>query len=62
MDPFEIAYLCVRLGRTDQAIEYLHRAYEQRSPELSSLNALPTLQPLHGDPRFQALLVKLGLE
>jgi hypothetical protein len=36
-------------------------AYEGRAAYLLYLGVNPTFRPLHGDPRFQALLTRIGL-
>jgi hypothetical protein len=50
------------LGQTDEAIEWLNKAYESRSSELTILKVLPGIEDLREDPRFHSLLRKLGLE
>jgi serine/threonine-protein kinase len=60
--PFDIAYQFARLGRADETIEWLNRAYDHRSSELTAINVHPELRSLRADPRFHVLLRKLGLE
>ena len=48
-------------GEKDLAFASLDRAYEQRDPDLVYLKPTYLLTPLHGDPRWGALLVKMGL-
>ena len=56
-----VASLCSRLGKTDKALHYLEKAYEERSPAMFCLPAHPTWDAMRHEPRFQTLLVKLGL-
>jgi tetratricopeptide (TPR) repeat protein len=49
------------LGEKDRAFQQLERAYEHREPGLMFLKVAPWLDPLRSDPRYAALLEKLGL-
>jgi TolB-like protein len=60
-----VAYLCFALGDQDQGFAYLDRAYEARDQgvnrmELAYMNATWPEDARH-DPRFAALLRKIGL-
>jgi serine/threonine-protein kinase len=59
---FDIAYQLVRLGRNDEALQWLERAYEERSSEMSQLGRDSSLAPLRQDPRFTELLQKMKLQ
>jgi tetratricopeptide (TPR) repeat protein len=48
-------------GDKDKAFEWLARAYEQRDSGLNGIAYDPLLASLQNDPRYRALLVKLGL-
>jgi TolB-like protein/tetratricopeptide (TPR) repeat protein len=48
-------------GNVDQAFEWLERAYMQRNAGLCQLRIQPLLRNLHGDPRWQRFLKKMGL-
>ncbi len=48
-------------GEADLAMAHLERAYEKRDPDLVYLMPSYFLKPLHGDPRWKALLTKMGL-
>ncbi len=48
-------------GEFDEAFACLERAYENRDPDLAYLKPDWFLRPLHGDPRWAALLRKVGL-
>jgi len=58
---FEIASIYAFRNQTDEAFEWLDRAYAQRDPSMMSTKVQPLLNSLHNDPRFAALLKKLNL-
>jgi TolB-like protein/DNA-binding winged helix-turn-helix (wHTH) protein len=58
---FEIATIYAFRNQTDEAFEWLDRAYAQRDPSMMSTKVEPLLKNLHNDPRFAALLKKLNL-
>jgi TolB-like protein/DNA-binding winged helix-turn-helix (wHTH) protein len=58
---FEIATIYAFRNQTDEAFEWLDRAYAQRDPSMMSTKVEPLLKSLHNDPRFAALLKKLNL-
>jgi tetratricopeptide (TPR) repeat protein len=58
---FEIATIYAFRNQTDEAFEWLDRAYAQRDPSMMSTKVQPLLNSLHKDPRFAALLKKLNL-
>ncbi len=55
------ALLFTALDIKDRAFQQLHRAYEIRDPGLLFLKVAPWLDPLRSDPRYGALVEKLGL-
>ena len=48
-------------GDRNQAFELLEKAFEQKSPEVNFIGAMPVYDKLHDDPRFDALLERVGL-
>jgi tetratricopeptide (TPR) repeat protein len=48
-------------GEADAAFGWLERAYQKRDPDLVYLKPTYFLSRLHGDPRWAALLEKIGL-
>jgi len=58
---FEIATIYAFRNQTDEAFEWLDRAYAQRDPSLIGTRVEPLLKSLHNDPRFAAFLKKLNL-
>jgi serine/threonine protein kinase len=64
VSPYTIASIYVGLGEKGQALEWLQKAYEDRSVWLIHLHLKvdPRLDSLRPDPRLKALLKKMGLE
>jgi len=60
--PYNIAIIHVGLGEKDRAFEWLEKACQDHSDELIYLKVEPMFDPLRSDPRFEALLKKIGLE
>jgi serine/threonine-protein kinase len=56
---YQIAEAFAFRGESDQAFEWLNRAYAQRDPGLAEMRAEPLLRKLHADPRWQNLMEKL---
>ena len=50
------------LGDYDQAFVWFERAYQEQSNILQFLKVHPLFDPVRGDPRFQDLLHRVGLE
>jgi serine/threonine protein kinase len=62
-----LARIYASLGERDRALELLEKAYEEREFLLLMINAaprdfLPACESLLADPRFKALMKKIGLE
>jgi tetratricopeptide (TPR) repeat protein len=60
--PHFIAVIYAGMGDKDKAFEWLERAYDEGDPRLYPVKVIPRLRSLHSDPRFTALLEKMGLE
>lgn len=58
----ETAAVYAKLGAKEEAFSVLNRAYEQHNMWLMTLKVDPRVDNLHSDPRFQALLTRVGLE
>jgi TolB-like protein/Tfp pilus assembly protein PilF/tRNA A-37 threonylcarbamoyl transferase component Bud32 len=58
---FSMARIHAALGEADQAIEWLQRACEEREPGVIWLKVDPTVDNLRTDPRFDDLLMHMGL-
>jgi adenylate cyclase len=50
------------MSEVDKAIEWLEKAYEERDPIFSLVKSVPSHDYMHTNPRFKALLKKMGLE
>ena len=61
VSPAEIALIYVGLGEVDTALDWLDRACEGRASDLVYCKVDPRLEQLQSDPRFSALLSRLGL-
>ena len=59
---FQIAEIQAGLGMKQEALTNLEVAFTQRSEDLGWLKFLPAFDSLRAEPRFQALLKRVGLE
>ncbi len=57
---YDIAIIYVGLGEKDQALDWLEKAVQERSPWLIHLSVDPRFDPLRSDPRFTALVRRIG--
>jgi serine/threonine protein kinase/Tfp pilus assembly protein PilF len=60
--PWSMAAIYTALGEKDQAFAWLEKAFEERFGVLASLKADPVFESLRSDPRYAALLRRMGLE
>jgi serine/threonine-protein kinase len=60
VSPYHQALVYLGLGENSQAIDWLEKAYEKRSPWVIWLKVEPMFDPLRSDPRFQALYQKMN--
>jgi serine/threonine protein kinase/Tfp pilus assembly protein PilF len=58
----QVAQVRAVRGEADAAFDWLERAYEARDPGIALAKTSTSLQGLHGDPRWAALLRRIGLE
>lgn len=58
---YDLAYLCVALGKNEAAFEWLQKAFEEHEPTLVNLNVDPKLVPIRSDPRFKDLVRRMRL-
>jgi len=58
-----IAFIYTGLGEKDTAFDWLQRAYEEKDPILIAIKLYHEIYiaPIRSDPRFNTLLIKLGL-
>ena len=59
--PFRLAYVHLGLGETDVAFDWLEKSLEARDWQLGMLKVEPAFDGLRSDPRFGALLERVGL-
>lgn len=59
--PYNLALICAALGETDQALAWLDRAANARDESVPLLKVDPRVDSLRADPRFAALLRRVGL-
>jgi adenylate cyclase len=60
--PFCTAVVYLGLGDKQRALDGLEKAYEVRSALLTSIKVDRIYDPLRTEPRFIALLKKIGLD
>jgi len=56
---FQVAELLAELGRKDEAIAALESAWDNRDSGLTTVLIDPLLDPLRGDPRFEAIVKRI---
>lgn len=61
VSPYSIALVYVGLDDRDQAFHWLDKAYEERSVRLINIAVHPRFLALRSDPRFAALVRRIGL-
>jgi tetratricopeptide (TPR) repeat protein len=59
--PYDIAIAYAGLGDNDEAFKWLEKALQTRSGAFNEVNADPIFDRLRPDPRFAALLRRMGL-
>jgi hypothetical protein len=60
--PYYMALLCFSLGKNDLGFQWLGKSYEERDGWLMNLEVDFMLDDVRDDPRFSALLKKIGLQ
>ena len=61
VDPADIGYNYAALGDKDQAFAWLDKGYAEKSNEIVWIKIVPDVDVLRSDPRYAALLKKMGL-
>ena len=56
---YEIARLYARLGKKEEALKWLEKAYEEHSSGMVFMKSEPVFDILRSDPRFQSLLRRM---
>ncbi len=57
----DIAAVYAALDEPDVALDWLEKAFEERSPRMVELGLDPVFDPLRSDPRFAELVRRMGL-
>jgi len=60
--PFVFVDLYFAVEENNQGFEWLEKAYKKRDPQLTWLKVNPFYDPVRSDPRFGAMLKKMGLD
>jgi serine/threonine protein kinase/Tfp pilus assembly protein PilF len=61
VSPYHFAYLHTGLGEHNRAMDYLEQAYAARAGAVYGIKGSFLFTPLHGHPRFTALLRRMNL-
>ena len=61
VSPFYVASVYVGLNENEKALDWLDKAYDDRSNGIVFLKVDPQLDPLRSNPRFRTLLQRLAL-
>jgi TolB-like protein/DNA-binding winged helix-turn-helix (wHTH) protein/Tfp pilus assembly protein PilF len=61
VSPVHLAEVALGAGEREEAIQYLEQAFQQRDAQLVHLQHDPDLDSLHSDPRYWAIVKKMGM-
>jgi eukaryotic-like serine/threonine-protein kinase len=61
VSPYSIALVYAGLDQKDEAFRWLDKAYDERTVRLINIAVHPRFASLHSDPRFAALVQRIGL-
>ena len=61
LPPYVVSTFLVRLGKNDEAIKWLEKAYEERDFRMIMISVSFEFDPLRSDPRFRDLVRRVGL-
>ncbi|MCH8963282.1 MAG: hypothetical protein IH820_18700 [Bacteroidetes bacterium] len=59
---WNLALTYTGLGEREQALDWLEQAYKEHASQFIVLKVTPAFDTLRSEPRFQALLEKVGLD
>ena len=62
VSPFYVAIVYAGLGENDQALDWIEKAYQDRSNAIVFAKVDPQLDTLRSTPRFQSLLYRLAFQ
>ena len=58
----QIAWVYAGLGDEDKALAWIERGINERNPQIEFLKVMPMWDNLRSDPRFAAMLKRIGLD
>ena len=61
VSPFDLAHAAARAGHKEETLRYLEQSCEEHVPWLVFIGNQPDLDLIRSEPRFQAIIRKLGL-
>lgn len=61
VSPYHMAYVYTGLGEADRAMDFLERAFAERSGSIYGIKGSFLFASLRSHPRFRALLAKMNL-
>ena len=61
VDPIDVAATYAEAGEADAALSWIERALADRRPGVLHMKFLPDFDPIRNDPRFDALLKRIGM-
>ncbi len=61
VSPITLADAFAVLGRKEETIRYLEKSCQEREPHVVFLQSDPIFDFLHSDPRYRAIVNKMGL-
>jgi TolB-like protein/DNA-binding winged helix-turn-helix (wHTH) protein len=61
VSPLELSDIYACLKQKEEALHYLEQSYEERAPWLVRIQSNPDYDFLHSEPRYQAIVKKMGL-
>lgn len=62
VSPYYLAEIHTGLGEKEEAFKLLEKALEMREGPMVYLKVEPFFRELHGDPRFDSLVARVGLK
>jgi TolB-like protein/Flp pilus assembly protein TadD len=62
IDPAILSYIHIGLGEADEAFAWMEKAYQEHSGAIGWLQVEPKFDPVRSDPRFTALVQRMGLK
>jgi serine/threonine protein kinase/Tfp pilus assembly protein PilF len=60
--PYGLAYIYIELNEKDKALDLMEKAYEEHDHWLYQIKVIESVDKLRSEPRFKALLKRMGLE